>query len=152
MASGLLVGIFLKRFHGGPMDAHSTAMLETARGLAGNADFGGRRQVTIVSRERWNELMSEITGSLGPEARRGNLIVSGINLENSRGRKLIVGACTLRIGGETRPCELMEETAPGLQAAMRARWGGGAFAEVVHGGRVSIGDSVRWETVSIADT
>jgi MOSC domain-containing protein YiiM len=145
MAQGTLVGIFLKRFHGGPMDPHSEATLETGRGLAGNAEHGGRRQVTIVSEERWNALMNDVRASLGPEARRGNLVVSGIDLESTRGRTLVVGACRLKIGGETRPCEQMEEAAAGLQAAMRAHWGGGAYAEVLQGGRIAVGDPVAWE-------
>jgi MOSC domain-containing protein YiiM len=127
------------------MDRRGEGTLETARGLAGNADIGGKRQVTLISQERWNELIKEVGASLGPGARRGNLIVSGIDLENTRGRTLNIGACKLRIGGETRPCELMEETAPGLQAAMRARWGGGAYAEVTQGGKIAVGDPVSWE-------
>lgn len=145
MASGQLVAIFLKRFHGGRMDPQTDATLETGRGLGGNADYGGRRQVTIVSAERWNALMDEVGATLGPEARRGNLVVSGIDLENTRGRTLLIGECRLKIGGETRPCEQMEEAAAGLQAAMRAHWGGGAYAEVLQGGRIAVGDSVTWE-------
>lgn len=143
---GRLEAIFVKRAHGGRMDTYLTASLEAGKGIAGNADWGGRRQVTIVSAERWGELMCEVGASLGPEARRGNLVVSGIDLENTRGRTLSVGSCLLRIGGETRPCEQMEEAAAGLQAAMRARWGGGAFAEVVRGGPIAVGEPVRWVT------
>jgi MOSC domain-containing protein YiiM len=145
MTNGRVTGIFIKRAHGGPMDPHETARLETDRGLEGNADRGGRRQVTLLSQERWTELMQEIGADLGPDARRANILLSGINLEDSRGRTLRIGSSRLRIGGETRPCELMEEAAAGLQAAMRQRWGGGAFAEVLEGGEIAIGDAVRFE-------
>ena len=145
MSAGRLVGIFVKRAHGGPMDPQHTAVLETDRGLAGNANRGGRRQVTLLSQERWVELMTEVGAHLGTEARRANIILSGIDLEGSRGRVLLIGPCRVRIGGETRPCELMEEAASGLQAAMGERWGGGAFAEVLHGGAITIGDPVCWE-------
>jgi MOSC domain-containing protein YiiM len=143
---GKLAGIYLKRAHGGPMDARETGELEAGRGLLGNADRGGRRQVTLVSSERWAELMAEVGASLGPDARRGNLLLSGVDLENTRGRVLRVGPCRLRIGGETRPCEQMEEAATGLQEAMRHRWGGGAFAEVLDGGSIAVGDVVVWES------
>ena len=89
--------------------------------------------------------MSEVGATLKPQARRANLILSGIDLENTRGQILTIGVCTLKINGETRPCELMEEAASGLQAAMRAHWGGGAYAEVVTGGPIAIGDVVAWE-------
>jgi MOSC domain-containing protein YiiM len=144
--SGKLAGIYVKRAHGGPMDARATGELEAGRGLVGNADRGGRRQVTLVSSERWAELMAEVGASLGPDARRANLVLSGLDLENTRGRVLRVGLCRLRIGGETRPCEQMEDAAKGLQEAMRHRWGGGAFAEVLEGGSIAIGDVVVWES------
>jgi MOSC domain-containing protein YiiM len=142
---GTLVNVFVKRAHGGKMEASAGAILETARGIVGNADRGGRRQVTLVSQERWTELMEQVGVTLGPRARRANLVLAGIDLENTRGRVIRIGPCRLRIGGETRPCEQMEEAAPGLQAAMRERWGGGAFAEVLDGGVITVGDEVAWE-------
>ena len=144
--TGKLEAIFIKRAHGGPMDGRHSAELDAGKGLVGNADRGGRRQVTLLASERWAELMTQVGGMLAPEARRANLVVSGIDLESTRGRVLRVGACLLRIGGETRPCELMDEMAPGLQTAMRERWGGGAFAEVIEGGPISVGDAVTWES------
>jgi MOSC domain-containing protein YiiM len=141
-----LTAIFIKRAKGGRMDSRLAAALEVGRGLVGNADRGGRRQVTLISEERWRELMAEVGATLGPDARRANLVISSIDLENTRGRVVRIGSCRLRIGGETRPCEQMEDAAPGLQEAMRARWGGGAFAEVVEGGPIAVGDPVTWES------
>lgn len=89
--------------------------------------------------------MKRVGGNLGPSARRANLVVSEINLENSRGRVLCIGSSRLRIAGETRPCEQMEHSARGLQQAMRERWGGGAYAEVLAAGTVAVGDNVRWD-------
>jgi MOSC domain-containing protein YiiM len=142
---GQLVAIFLKRFHGGPMDSQQSAQLLPGIGLEGSADRGGRRQVTLMSRKRWEELMKQVGGNLDPGARRANLVLSDVNLENSRGRVLCIGSCRVRIAGETRPCEQMEEAAPGLQQAMRERWGGGAYAEVLTAGTVAVGDEVSWD-------
>jgi MOSC domain-containing protein YiiM len=142
---GRLEHIFIKRAKRGPMDPASRAMLVAGRGMAGNANQGGRRQVTLMTSERWRELMDQLGADLDPSERRANLVVSGIDLEESRGRTLHVGACRLLIHGETRPCEQMEEALPGLQDAMRARWGGGAFAEVVGAGEIAVGDDVSWE-------
>ena len=137
--------IWIKRAHGGPMDARDSARLETGRGLANNADRGGRRQVTIISRERWDEMMLELGASLSPSTRRANLLISGLDLEKSRGRLLRIGATLLRINGETRPCEQMEEAHGGLHAVMGRRWGGGVYADVLEGGEIRVGDTVAWE-------
>jgi MOSC domain-containing protein YiiM len=89
MAAGRLVGIFLKRAHGGVMDAQSRVVVDD-RGLVGNANRGGFRAITLVSSDRWEELMSEVGATLGPQARRANLILSGIDLETTRGRTLAI--------------------------------------------------------------
>ena len=126
------------------MDPVDSALLDVNLGLRGNANRGGRRQVTIISRERWTELMAALGADLPPATRRANLMVSDLDLENSRGRVLRVGATRLQINGETRPCELMEEAHLGLQSLMRDRWGGGAYGEVLDGGEIHVGDEVEW--------
>ena len=72
-------------------------------------------------------------------------MVKGIVLENSRGRVLRVGDCRIRIFGETRPCERMDEALQGLREAMKSNWGGGAFGEVLDDGEIRVGDDVHWE-------
>ena len=140
-----LDAIFIKRFHQGPMDARDRVRLVAGRGLQGNADQGGKRQVTLISRERWDELTQVVGAQLDPCSRRANLVVSGLSLADTRGRILRVGTCRLEIVGETRPCEHMDEAAQGLQAAMRERWGGGVYGVVLEDGEIVVGDEVRWE-------
>ncbi|HEY8195559.1 MAG TPA: MOSC domain-containing protein [Gemmatimonadales bacterium] len=130
------------------MDSVSAGTLVAGRGLVGNADQGRRRQVTIIEREVWDGLMQQLDASVSPAARRANLLVSGIRLAESRDRVLRVGACRLRIWGETRPCERMDEALEGLRAALRFDWGGGVFAEVVEGGEIGLGDEVAWSQES----
>jgi MOSC domain-containing protein YiiM len=143
--TGRLEAIWIKRAHRGPMDPVSHATLVAGRGLVGNADQGRRRQVTLIERVAWDRHMREVGGSISPAARRANLMVSGIELAETRDRVLRVGACRLRVGGETRPCERMDEALPGLRAAMARHWGGGVFAQVLDDGEVAVGDAVTWE-------
>jgi MOSC domain-containing protein YiiM len=146
--TGSLEAIWIKRAHRGEMDRVPAATLVAGRGIVGNADQGRRRQVTIIEQEAWDEMMQDLNAAVPPKARRANLLVSGVALAGSRDRVLRVGSCRLRIGGETRPCERMDEALPGLRARMAVDWGGGVFAQVLEGGEISVGDEVRWESLS----
>jgi MOSC domain-containing protein YiiM len=142
---GLLWGIFVKRAKRGPMDRAERAVLVAGRGIVNNANQGGRRQVTILEAERWAEATAELGSTLAPSARRANLLISNLRLAGSRGRILAIGPCRLRIFGETRPCERMDEALPGLRRALNPDWRAGAFAEVLTGGEIALGDGVEWE-------
>jgi MOSC domain-containing protein YiiM len=146
VTAGRLDAIWVKRAHRGPMDPVRQARVVAGLGVEGNADQGRRRQVTLIEREVWTALMERTRGSLDPSARRANLLVSGIPLKDSRNRVLAIGPCRVRILGESKPCDRMEAAWPGLESAMYPEWRGGAFAEVLDDGTISVGDAVTWVT------
>jgi MOSC domain-containing protein YiiM len=143
LGPGRLQAIWLKRSRRGPMDSVLRAIVHED-GLAGSVRSSRLRQVTLIEQERWDALMQAVGSVAPPSARRANLLVSGISLARTRGRLLRVGAVHLRVCGETRPCERMEEVATGLEAAMRIDWGGGVFAQIVQPGGLAVGDVVAW--------
>jgi MOSC domain-containing protein YiiM len=139
-----LEAIWIKRYRRGPMDAAPAARLVAGRGIVGNANQGGKRQVTIIAREAWDDVTQELAAVVPPQTRRANLLVRGVELANTRGRVLRIGGCRLRIYGETKPCWQMEEAHAGLQSALQPKWRGGVFAEVMDDGEIAVGDPVAW--------
>lgn len=142
--TGRLEAIWIKRFKRGPMDARTEAKLIAGHGIESNAHQGGKRQVTLLSLEAWREMTAELGVDADPASRRANFLVSGVDLAESRGRTLLLGDVRIRIHGETRPCERMDEARDGLRRAMQDSWRGGAFGEVLDDGTVAVGAPVRW--------
>jgi MOSC domain-containing protein YiiM len=141
---GEVAAIWIKRFKRGPMDAVESAQLVAGRGMVGNANQGGKRQVTIIDEQAWQNAVSDVGAAVEPRMRRANVMLRGLDLARSRGKVLQLGECRIRIYGETRPCERMEEAAPGLRAALSPEWRGGAFGEVLEGGTIRVGDEAAF--------
>ena len=134
----------MKRAKGGPMDVADSVTMREGLGIVGNANQGGRRQVTIIDADVWERVLAELGAYVDPSARRANVMLRGVDLANSRGRILHLGECHIRIFNETKPCELMDLALPGLRAALYSNWAGGAFGEVVVGGTARVGDAARF--------
>ncbi len=137
--------IWIKRMHRGPMDPAQKASVVAGKGIVGNANQGGRRQVTIVSSRHWEEVTAPLGHTPDPRLRRANLLVSDVDFtqsartdpeDRSDPRSHLRRDASLRANGEA---------APGLQAAMTVPFGGGAFGEVLDDGEIAIGDSVDFE-------
>lgn len=142
--NGKLEAIWIKRARLGPMDPVERAILRAGAGLLSNANQGGKRQVTIIAKEAWAAVTERLGVEVDPSARRANLMVSGIDLKNTRGKILQIGNCRIQVWGETRPCERMDQAWMGLRAALQDNWGGGVFGEVLLDGKIGVGDMVQW--------
>lgn len=138
-----LESIWIKRMKRGPMDPVDKAQVVAGKGIVGNANQGGKRQVTILSAKHWRDVTSSLDDAPDPRARRANLLVSDVDFKDARGKILKIGNVRVRVYGETRPCEQMEKAAPGLRAAMEVPFGGGAFGEILDDGEIAVGDPVE---------
>lgn len=145
MENGQIEAIWIKRAKRGPMDTVDQGEMIAGKGLVGNANQGGRRQVSIIDAAVWELIMEELGATIDPSARRANIMVRGLELANTRKRILLLDECRVRIFTETKPCERMDEVLPGLKAALYKNWAGGASGQVITGGRVRVGAVARWE-------
>jgi MOSC domain-containing protein YiiM len=142
--SGKVEAIWSKRARGGVMDSTNQATLVEGEGLVGDANFGATRHVTVIEKEVVDRIRSELS-DFDPKMRRANIMVSGIRLEDSRDKVLTIGEVKIRLRGETRPCELMDEQCPGLREALDLHWHGGAHGSVIQGGEIRVGDGAAIE-------
>jgi MOSC domain-containing protein YiiM len=150
--SGRIAGIARHGRPKGPMESIDHAEVSLDGGIAG--DFRGarkpgglgRRQVTLMEASDWDRAMTEVGRTIPWFERRANLLVEGLDLPQTPGIRLAIGAdVVLEITRETDPCERMEALAPGLRAALTPDWRGGACTRVLAGGRIAVGDLIRIE-------
>jgi MOSC domain-containing protein YiiM len=150
--SGRIAGIARHGRPKGPMESIDHAEVSLDGGIAG--DFRGarkpgglgRRQVTLMEAGDWDRAMTEVGRTIPWFERRANLLVEGLDLPQTAGVRLAIGAdVVLEITRETDPCERMEVLAPGLRAALTPDWRGGACTRVLAGGRIAVGDLIRIE-------
>jgi MOSC domain-containing protein YiiM len=77
-----------------------------------------------------------------PSARRANVVIRGLDLVDTIGKRLRVGTVLIEVRGETDPCELMDRVAPGLKKALTPHRRAGVFGAVIEGGPIAVGDPV----------
>ena len=143
--AGRLEAIWIKRFRKGPMDPVPEVLATKGEGLRGNANQGGRRQVTLIEKEVFKQLQAELGRDFDPSVRRANLMVSATCLKGSTGKILRIGGVRIQLLGETRPCERMDEAVPGLRVALDPDWRAGAYGIILNTSAVRVGDEVAWE-------
>ena len=127
------------------MQSIDSARIDIASGILG--DFRGSqrdRQVTILSESAWQRACDEVGAALPWTVRRANLLVDGIEFDDSYiGKRVRIGEAELEITEETDPCTRMDEQHPGLTAALEPQWRGGVCCRVLKAGDIRIGDTVE---------
>jgi MOSC domain-containing protein YiiM len=136
-----IVAIWVKRAHRGQMDRVDEATLIAGRGIEDSADQGGWRQVTIIDEGAWKAAEAELGKEVDPSRRRANIMVRGVDLEKSRGKKLRLGGCLIAIRGENPPCRRMGD----MQLPLKPHWRAGVFGAIEEGGIIRVGDAVTYQ-------
>lgn len=141
--TGELVSIALRDASRAPMQELASTEITLEQGVVG--DFRGkpgRRQVTVLAVEGWKEACDVLGEELPWTNRRANLLIRGVELKETIGCTLSIGDVTMRITGETEPCNRMDEARPGLFAALVPDWRSGVCCRVLTGGKIQPGDQV----------
>lgn len=141
--AGRLAAIYLRPSARAPVKRVASAEAVAGRGLAGDHAGGGRRQVSLMSREAWADSCADLGAPrLDPGGRRANLLIEGLPLAAGIGKRIAVGPCLIAVVAELAPCRLMDDFRPGLRGALKPDCRGGVYGRIVRGGALRVGDAV----------
>lgn len=140
-----LLAIAIKSAEGGPMIELPSAEVETGGGVVGNTPAAPHRGVTFLSSPQWDEVNRELADSLPWHTRRANFLLDAPRLGPYIGRRFRIGEALIEIGGETKPCKMMEGLRAGLLRALAPDCRGGVFGRVMEGGVLRPGAHVTLE-------
>jgi MOSC domain-containing protein len=128
------------------VDAIAGRGLEGDRYYEGGGTFFEERKpgqdLTLIEAEAIEGLASEDGIVLGPGESRRNVVTRGIGLNDLVGRRFAVGEVECVGRRLCDPCSHLQKlTKPGVLKGLANR--GGLRADIVRGGRLTVGDSVR---------
>lgn len=138
-----LIGIAIRDKNQAPMQTLEMAEITETDGIVG--DFRrrpGKRQITVMSHNQWNEACKDVETQLPWTTRRANLLIDGCDFSaNMIGMVITIGDSKLKIMDETEPCHKMDQQLDGLRGALTPDWRGGVCCKVISGGAIKIGDN-----------
>jgi MOSC domain-containing protein YiiM len=140
---GILQGIAVREASRAPMKEQQQVEVTVMHGIVTDYRGTGMRQVTLLDAGQWRQVIAELGLDLPWHTRRANLLIDGIDLRAAVGQRIQIGECRFAIGGETTPCQRMDEIQSGLRHTLTPEMRGGVWGKVLHGGQLRVGDSVR---------
>jgi MOSC domain-containing protein YiiM len=137
---------------GAPLSKVESVEMVADRGIVGDTRYfsrissstgkHSRRQVSLIECEQIAGHAATLgLETIAPGTVRANIETSGIDLVKLVGRQVMVGEAVLHFYEARKPCPKMDAAASGLRQMME-NGRQGVMAQVVRGGRVSIGDPV----------
>jgi hypothetical protein len=150
--AGSVEGIYISAEAEGPTRPVDAIAAVAGKGLEGDRYFAGGgtffderksgQDITLMEAEAIEGLARENGIELAPGAARRNVVTRGIGLNELVGRRFAVGDVECVGQRLCDPCSHLERlTEPGVLKGLVNR--GGLRADVVTGGPIAIGDSVR---------
>lgn len=137
-------GIAIRQRSRAPMQSIDQANVTTEAGIDG--DFRGKpgkRQVTLLSEEVWQQVCDEMQQAMPWTTRRANILISGYQFSaQDVGKQVKIGQLILQICKQTDPCPRMDEQFSGLTATLTPDWRGGVCCRVIQNGHIMLGDNV----------
>lgn len=157
-ATGSVVGIYIARAAGAPMEALERAPVVAGRGIPGDRYFDGRgyysqippltgRRLTLIEGEALDALTADTGIVLGPHECRRNLVTRGIRLDALVGKRFRIGAIECYGERLCPPCGYLEQVTGrrGVNRGLTDR--GGIRAEILLDGEIAIGDTIGLSTI-----
>lgn len=152
--TGELTGIFVAADRAGLPAPVAEAELVEGRGIEGDryaardGTFSKKedpgRPVTLIEEEALAALARDYEVVLPPALSRRNLLTRGVPLNHLVGREFRVGSTRLLGVRLAEPCGHLEKlTGLACRAGLVHR--GGLRAQILAGGRIRVGDPIRWD-------
>ncbi len=125
------------------LEQQQVLQLDSSSGVQGDHGQKQRRQVTLLSRQQWQETCQQLDVELPWMTRRANILLDNIKFgPQFESARITIGEITIQVHGQLVPCYRMDELFDGLQEALVPDWRGGVHGEVIHGGQIQIDDEV----------
>lgn len=142
MPVGTVIDLAFKTARGGPMLRAASVTAVAGHGIAEGPPSSPRRELTLLSAEQWRQVTRQLGTDLPWHTRRANLLVDAASLEHLIGRTICIGPVVVRILGETKPCNVMDDQYPGLRSALEPECRGGVHGRICVDGMIRVGDAV----------
>jgi MOSC domain-containing protein YiiM len=139
---GTLRGIATKPKTRAPMREHA-ALAVASDGLAGERSHAADRAITLLASEAWQQTCVQLCVALPWTLRRANLLIEGVPLAASVGRRLRVGVALLEVSEDNPPCRVMDALHAGLREALTPNGRAGVACRVIEPGEIRVGDPVE---------
>lgn len=145
---GNVIGIAAQEKESLPITVYASAKVSFKNGIAD--DYRGAlqndQQVTVITQESWDKVCEELGSKLHWTLSNVNVLVEGVDLEDSKGNFLRIGNFYLEITGENAPTNQFDDVFIGLKEALTPNWRGGVTAKVYSEGVINEKDDVTLMT------